>query len=183
MSDTEIKKLNRREFLAYMMAGSIGLLGIQATGIALWYATPDYYDENTYILKTVPRELYRSVPANIISDTPQGRFRFWLSYSAKGLVAFHKECPFRSTLYAWVNNYGQFVCPACGSKYERDGTYVEGPASHDLNRYALKIITQNRIYDSDEAGNPIPVSLNSIEEIQVIVGKLIQGSPREMNPI
>lgn len=178
MSDTEIKKMNRREFLAYMMAGSMGLLGIQTTGIALWYAVPIHYQQNIFVIKPVPTSLSRFSPTNMRSDTTKLSVPFWLSYSASGMVALHKECPARRCLYAWVNNNGRFECPCSGSKFELDGTYIEGPSPRSLDRYELKVITKHRIYETNEIGDPIRVSLNNIEEIHVNVGKLIQRGSR-----
>ncbi len=179
MSNTsDIKKMNRREFLAYMMAGSVSLLGVQATGVAVWFALPDYEKANTYILKTIPPKLSEDIPARIIAKNAQSKFRFWLSHTDQGLMAFALECPFRQmTQYAWVQNFENFICPSCGSKFTKEGVHVQGPASRHLDRHPLKIMTTtNKVYESDKSGNPIMVALNEIKEIHVNVGKLIRGN-------
>lgn len=160
-----------------MMAGSVGLLGIQGTGIALWYALPDYA-ENIFVIKTIPDSLSHFAPVNVVSHTTKPQVRFWLNYSDSGLAAFHKKCPVRQTLYAWVGNNERFECPSCGSKFELGGSYIEGPARGNLDRFALKVITRNGTLKSNEAGDPIRVSLDTIEEVHVNVGKVIKSASR-----
>lgn len=179
MSDTDqARKMNRREFLAYMMAGSVSLLGVQSTGLAVWFALPDFDAENTYVLNSVPNNLRLDMPSKIIAQDGARRFRFWLSYTSHGLQAFAIRCPFKEVSeYAWVARHtpARFICPDCGSRFAANGQHVYGPSPRNLDRYPLKIVAQNQTYISNDLGSPIQLNLAEIQEIRVNVGRLIRG--------
>lgn len=43
---------------------------------------------------------------------------------------------------------GAFNCPSCGSSFAVDGEYLDGPAPHSLNRYAVAISGQYVVADT-----------------------------------
>jgi len=61
-------------------------------------------------------------------------------------------------LIKWVPSNGRFEDPCGGSKFEIDGTWIEGPAPRGLDRY--------------------PVAIDSAGAVTVNLWNLIEGDPR-----
>jgi cytochrome b6-f complex iron-sulfur subunit len=84
-------------------------------------------------------------------------------------------------LYAWVDSTVRFECPCHGSKYEEDGTYIEGPAPRDLDRFRVVITDgQGNLVDetvttktSPGYGAPIPSPVDGTLVIKVDTGMKI----------
>ncbi len=99
----------------------------------------------TYTVGTVSEKLPR--PTRPPVNYPD--LKFWLvnvgpKEAAKGggiegLMALYKVCVHLGCLYAWVDSTVRFECPCHGSKYQADGTYIEGPAPRDLDRFRVVI--------------------------------------------
>jgi cytochrome b6-f complex iron-sulfur subunit len=96
----------------------------------------------------------------------------------QGMVGIYKVCTHLGCLYKWVPPNSRFECPCHGSKFELDGTYIEGPAPRSLDRFEISIVDAdgNVLAQSDEEGNPLVVP-GGAAEIKVNTGKRIDGKP------
>lgn len=57
----------------------------------------------------------------------------------KGAVyAFALYCPHKKTALKWKSGDARFQCPKHKSKYQPDGTFIEGKATRGMDRYALR---------------------------------------------
>jgi cytochrome b6-f complex iron-sulfur subunit len=107
------------------------------------------------------------------ADNPEGKF--WLSRTDEGVKALYKVCTHLGCLYKWVDTNDRFECPCHGSKFEADGTYIEGPAPRGLDQFALAALDAdgNELASSEDiSGVPLP---DETAEIQVDTGDKIQG--------
>ena len=108
------------------------------------------------------------------ADNPEGKF--WLIQTDDGVRALYKVCTHLGCLYKWVDTNDRFECPCHGSKFEPDGTYIEGPAPRDLDQFAIAAV--------DADGNELikvednsPLRLpDGTTEIKVDTGNKVQGS-------
>uniref|UniRef100_UPI0035E42AE4 QcrA and Rieske domain-containing protein n=1 Tax=Thermoflexus sp. TaxID=1969742 RepID=UPI0035E42AE4 len=83
-------------------------------------------------------------------------------------------------LYKWVPSNFRFECPCHGSKFQLDGTYIEGPAPRDLDRFViyLKDASGRVVAQTDLKGDPLPVPDPNLI-IEVDTGKKILGKPAQ----
>jgi nitrite reductase/ring-hydroxylating ferredoxin subunit len=52
--------------------------------------------------------------------------------------AFALSCPHQNTGLKWNGDEGRFQCPKHKSKYQPDGTFIEGRATRGMDRHALR---------------------------------------------
>lgn len=71
------------------------------------------------------------------------RGRFWLLHNDDGLLAITNTCSHLECLFAWNGEVGSFVCPCHGSRFDRHGRVLSGPAKKNLQRYRLQLIDRN----------------------------------------
>ncbi len=161
-SGQQFRNISRREFLNYVWVGSMAIF-LAATGGAMFaFAMPRFQEGEfggTYTVGTVAEKL----PAPDAPPVNYPDLKFWLvnvgpKTAAKGggnqgLVALYKVCVHLGCLYAWVDSTVRFECPCHGSKYQEDGTYIEGPAPRDLDRF--------RIVIADGKGNKVTETVST----------------------
>jgi cytochrome b6-f complex iron-sulfur subunit len=147
-SAMQFRNISRREFLNYVWAGSLAIFMAASGGAMLAFAMPRFKEGEfggTYTVGTVAEKLPPP-------DSPPVNYpdlKFWLvnvgpqeaakGGGTEGLVALYKVCVHLGCLYAWVDSTVRFECPCHGSKYQEDGTYIEGPAPRDLDRFRVVI--------------------------------------------
>jgi cytochrome b6-f complex iron-sulfur subunit len=192
-SGQQFRNISRREFLNYVWAGSMAIFLAASGGAMFAFAMPRFNEGEfggMYTVGTVAEKL----PA---PDSPPVNFpdlKFWLvnvgpKEAAKGggiegLTALYKVCVHLGCLYAWVDSTVRFECPCHGSKYQADGTYIEGPAPRDLDRFRV-VITDGKgtlvnetvvTASSPGFGAPIPAPTDGSLVIKVDTGlKLDMG--------
>ena len=192
-SGMQFRNVSRREFLNYVWAGSLAIFMAASGGAMLAFAMPRFNEGEfggMYTVGTVAEKL----PA---PDSPPVNYpdlKFWLvnvgpTEAAKGggiegLMALYKVCVHLGCLYAWVDSTVRFECPCHGSKYQADGTYIEGPAPRDLDRFRVVItdgkgtlVTQTVVTKASPGyGAPIPAPTDGSLVIKVDTGiKLDMG--------
>jgi cytochrome b6-f complex iron-sulfur subunit len=194
-SGMQFRSVSRREFLNYVWAGSLAIFMAASGGAMLAFAMPRFREGEfggTFTVGTVAEKL----PA---ADSPPVNYpdlRFWLvnigpEEAAKGggiegLVALYKVCVHLGCLYAWVDSTVRFECPCHGSKYQVDGTYIEGPAPRDLDRFRVVITDgQGNLVNetvttktSPGFGAPIPAPTDGTLVIKVDTGMKVDLGKR-----
>ncbi len=166
--------VNRREFLNYAWGASIMLFMAEMGVVTYLYAMPRFKEGEfggtfTLDVSAVPPQGAPPV------DNPDGRF--WISHTPEGVKALYKVCTHLGCLYKWVGSNNRFECPCHGSKFEADGTYIEGPAPRDLDQFAVTALDAagNPVATSDD-GSPLPLPPDTVE-IKVDTGEKIRGKP------
>ena len=159
---------SRREFLYYIWGASMELLLGEAGAGLIWFALPRFKAGTfggTFNLASDVLPTFGSAPLNV----PEGRF--WLSNSDKGFVVLYGVCTHLGCLPKWVDVNNRFECPCHGSKFERDGLYIEGPAPRSLDRFKTTItFTDGTTETQDADGNPIDLAGREIASIAVDTG-------------
>lgn len=168
---------NRREFLFYIWGASLALFGAASGVSIIWFLLPRF-DEGEF--GGIIRVGGSSIPAPDEPPYNEAVGKFFLSNSEEGLVAIYKVCTHLGCLYAWVEANGRYECPCHGSKFERNGTWIEGPAPRSLDRFNMTIsLASGGTLTSNETGDPIPVpDLADIQEVVVDTGARIKRAGR-----
>lgn len=184
MVDTAVENpvpVNRREFLFYIWGASMALTLAGSGGAVLWFAYPrfragEFGGDFAFDASEIPST--DAAP----EDHPDGRF--WLVNTDAGVLALYKVCVHLGCLYKWVPNNNRFECPCHGSKYQRDGTYIEGPAPRSLDRFIVDVVdasgsvlaeTKSGDANSDPtAGGPVEVP-SGAAQLLIHTGKKVKG--------
>jgi len=148
--------MNRREFVNWMSAGAMAV----SLPVAIAACTPKSNSSQTvtdstgadetapnreasgeFVLVGTTAELVQqgyitnenalSTPVVVIQDPTH----------SEGLIALSAKCTHTGCTVAWQEDL--FACPCHGSKFNPDGSVVEGPASQPLAPYAAKLEGDN----------------------------------------
>jgi cytochrome b6-f complex iron-sulfur subunit len=168
--------LNRREFLMYAWGASIALL-LAGSGIStFFFILPRFKAGEFGGTFSVPVSQF---PAEGAPPIPNDEGKYWLVHTQQGYNVLYKVCTHLGCLYKWENSTDRFECPCHGSKFHLDGTYIEGPAPRNLDRFKLAVVDGSGtvIAQNDAKGDPIPVSdPNAV--VQIDTGSRIKGQPK-----
>ena len=169
----ESPPLSRREFLYYIWGASMALLLAGSGGALLWYGYPRFREGEFGGLFTLAAN---SLPAPDSGPVEYPEVKLWLVNTNQGALGIYKVCTHLGCLYKWVPTNTRFECPCHGSKFELDGTYVEGPAPRDLDRFEIIALDANgnELARTDADGNPVTLPPDTAE-IKVNTGKRIDG--------
>jgi len=173
--------LNRREFLLYIWTSSM-VLSLAATGgVVLWFAYPRFRaGEFGGVFKIDATK----IPSPDAAPEGHSDGRFWLVNTGDGVLALYVVCVHLGCLYKWVPSNNRFECPCHGSKYQRDGTYIEGPAPRNLDRFVVESVdssgkalatTKSGDANSDPTvGGPVAVPDGTVT-LNIETGSKIRG--------
>jgi Rieske Fe-S protein len=70
--------------------------------------------------------------------------------------AFSLACPHQNTALKWDADDHRFQCPKHHSRYQPDGTFIEGRATRSMDRFALRrdgeqlVVNLDELYRQDE---------------------------------
>lgn len=195
--------MTRREFLYYIWGASMALLTAEATGAILWFALPRFKAGEFGSTFTVD---VAKLPQPDSGPVPYNEGKFWLVHlgpneaqkrqargnspqgTKPGIVALYKVCTHLGCLYKWVDLNNRFECPCHGSKFNLNGTWIEGPAPRNLDRFVIQAVdADGNVLAETPLGNPDaatsgPVPGDPIEippgTVQLIVdtGKRVRGA-------
>ncbi len=168
---------SRREFLYYIWLASLLLLLGQSGAAFVWFIFPRFKEGEfggTFAFNPEDIPAADSAPKSV----PAGRFHVTQT-SAGGLLALYAVCTHLGCLPKWVALNSRFECPCHGSKYELDGTWIEGPAPRSLDRFVLTITyTDGEQVVTPDDGSPIRLDPNkTVAAVAVNTGRRILGQP------
>ncbi|MEP6730489.1 MAG: Rieske (2Fe-2S) protein [bacterium] len=69
--------------------------------------------------------------------------------AAGKVYAFSLGCPHQNTALRWNDGEKQFTCPKHKSHYRADGTFIDGRATRDMDRLAVRKDGQTLVVDVD----------------------------------
>jgi Rieske Fe-S protein len=169
--------ITRREFLTYIWAASMALFMAEAGGVAILFVLPRFRaGEFGGIFRLGSARAVLPPVGEGPREHPDARF--WLVHTEKGALALYKVCTHLGCLYKWVPSNFRFECPCHGSKFQLDGTYIEGPAPRDLDRFVIRLrdAAGRVVAQTNPQGDPLPIPSSELV-IEVDTGTRILGRP------
>jgi len=167
--------VTRREFLNYAFLGSLGIFVVVLTGATLIFAFPRFgVGEFGGIFDL--GQAGNVVPPTAVAPASNTPSRSWISNTEEGVLALYNVCVHLGCLYGWQPVTTRFECPCHGSKYQKDGTYIEGPAPRSLDRFVIRFTDADGVVlaETNVKGDPLPIpDANAI--MLVDTGKIILG--------
>jgi len=132
------KEMNRREFLTYAWGGALGLLTLQA-GVGMFFFMMPRFKAGEFggVFFIGPES---ALPPTSAPPDPFVAGKFWLVNTEDvGPKALYMVCTHLGCLYKWEQANNRFECPCHGSKFTREGFYIEGPAPRSLDTFVISI--------------------------------------------
>jgi cytochrome b6-f complex iron-sulfur subunit len=172
----EKKPINRREFLNFAWLVSIGFFTFTTAGVTYLFSLPRFREGEfggDFTVGTVG-----DLPG---PDAPPSNYpsvKLWISNTENGLMALYKVCTHLGCLYNWNTQEVKFICPCHGSQFQKDGSYIHGPAPRNLDRFVVRIESPDGqvLAETDTTtGAPIPIPDDPDAVIVVSTGTRVQG--------
>ena len=175
--------INRREFLTYGWAGALGLLTLES-GLATYQFMYPRFREDEFGGKFLLGDA--SVLPQIGFD-PEGNTtgKFWLINTDEGPRALYMVCTHLGCLYKWEPSNNRFECPCHGSKFNREGFYIEGPAPRSLDQFRIEVVQGDAVVaETIDVGDTIVAPALPAPDVDIVVdtGKRIPGKPKALSP-
>lgn len=175
-ADSEKTALSRREFLNLAWLASLGFFLLPVGGVTVLFAYPRFKAGEfggVFELGDVSAlpEIGRAPVANTTG-------KFWLTRTGDGVRALYKVCTHLGCIYNWQNVENKFLCPCHGSQFQKDGTYIQGPAPRSLDRFVMQILdpqTRTVLAETDAQGGPVVISDIPAGIVLVHTGRKILG--------
>ena len=165
---------SRREFLYYIWGASMALLLGQATAGLIWFSLPRFKEGTFGGVFDFAVTKFPETPGAPPASEPAGRFHV-IHAEDDSIVTLYGVCTHLGCLPKWVATNNRFECPCHGSKYQKDGHYIEGPAPRSLDRFLTTItFADGTTAVTDAAGDPIPLNDKQIVKIDINTGNRIK---------
>ncbi len=133
-----MSEMSRRSFLTTAWKVSAGLLAAAGL-ITTWdMLKPHLAAGFDVIVKTVSPE---AVPANGVLVVPEARaYLVKIDDDDEDVIALSEVCSHLGCRVPYIDENDRFECPCHGSKFTREGNYIEGPAPRGMDEYATEVV-------------------------------------------
>src|SRR6202051_4117128 len=120
-------RCTRRETFVKLGLGTLAVAGCGAALFGYEFLSPNVLYEPSPIANAGPPD--RFPPGSLTPDPAAG---IYIVHAAEGFYALSAVCTHLGCLTAWKPELGIIACPCHGSKFNRDGTKIAGPAPRPL---------------------------------------------------
>ncbi|MEX1020345.1 MAG: Rieske 2Fe-2S domain-containing protein [Litorilinea sp.] len=141
-----VSEMNRREFMIYAWGAALGLLTLEVGVLSYLFMYPRFRAGEFGGQFFVPES---TVPAS--DSPPDGNpvGKFWMVSNEEGEPkALYMVCTHLGCLYKWEPSAFRFECPCHGSKFTKDGYFIEGPAPRSLDYFEVSVEGETIIVDT-----------------------------------
>ncbi|HVJ08531.1 MAG TPA: Rieske (2Fe-2S) protein [Acidisarcina sp.] len=121
------EEFDRRAFFAKLGLGSLGIAAVGTAAFAYEFLSPNVLYEPSPIINAGKPENYA-----LNSVTLDVNSAIYLVHSDEGFFALNAVCTHLGCLTAWKPELGIIACPCHGSKFNREGAKIAGPAPAPL---------------------------------------------------
>ncbi len=133
--------LTRRYFLEVVGVGAIGAAAAGSMVLTGTYLSPNVVKEPPTKFKAGPAENYP--PGSVTLDNEQ---KVYIVRAKEGyFYALSAVCTHLGCITNWKPEEGIVACPCHGSKFDREGTKIDGPAPRSLPRFAMSLDDQGQL--------------------------------------
>jgi len=119
--------LDRRQFFVRVGLGSLAVAGLGTAVFAYQFLSPNVLYEPSPVVNAGKPESYP--PDSVTLDPATGIF---IVRETQGFYALSAVCTHLGCLTVWKPELGIIACPCHGSKFNRDGAKIAGPAPKPL---------------------------------------------------
>lgn len=139
--DKKKELLTRRYFLESIGAGAIGIVAVGSIALTGEYLAPN-------VVKEPPTKFKAGFPENYPPEsvTLNKEQKVFLVRAKEGyFYALSAVCTHLGCIVNWKSEDGIIACPCHGSKFDKEGRVLEGPAPRPLPRFSLSFDDQGQL--------------------------------------
>ena len=129
------EKFSRRHFLELVGGGAIGVAAVGSAVLTAQYLSPNVLHELPLKFKAGHVDEYPPDSLTLVVDQKSYVVRAKEGYFyAMSAVCTHLGC-----ITGWKSTEGIIACPCHGSRFDRQGNVIGGPAPRPLPRYLISL--------------------------------------------
>ena len=133
--------LSRRYFLEIVGGGAIGIAATGSAVLTAQFLSPNVLREPSMKFKAGPTENYP-----LDSVTLNKEQKVFIVRAKEGyFYAVSAVCPHLGCIANWKSEDGTIACPCHGSKFDKEGKIIEGPAPRSLPRFTIALDEQGHL--------------------------------------
>jgi cytochrome b6-f complex iron-sulfur subunit len=132
--------VSRRDFLNEITFGALGIAGVGSAVVTYGYLSPNVLFEPPTKFRAGSPDLY---PINTVTYLPDQQV--YIVRTGGGFYAVSAVCTHLGCITQWKPEADQIACPCHGSKFQRDGTKIEGPAPRALPHFSITVTADGEL--------------------------------------
>lgn len=149
----EANGVTRRDFLNEIALGALGIAGLGSVAVTYQYFSPNVLFEPPMSFRAGSPDLYPVNSVTFLQDQQVYIVRMPAGFYAVSAICTHLGC-----ITAWHPEHNLIECPCHGSKFERDGKKVAGPAPRPLPHFSITLtVDGDLLVDKLQTVNPSQV--------------------------
>jgi len=137
---TSGRAMRRRDFLNEISAAALGITGLGAAVVSVNYISPNVLFEPPSRFRVGMPEDY---PVNSVSFLREQQI--YIVRTAEGFTALSAVCTHLGCITEWRADDNLVACPCHGSKFNREGIKVAGPAPRPLPHLSVQLAPDGQI--------------------------------------
>jgi cytochrome b6-f complex iron-sulfur subunit len=126
--------VSRRDFLNEIAFSALGIAGVGSAVVTYRYLSPNVLFEPPTKFRAGSPDLYPLDSVTFLQDQ-----QVYIARIAQGFCAVSAVCTHLGCITQWHPEDNLIECPCHGSKFERDGTKVAGPAPRPLPHFLITL--------------------------------------------
>jgi cytochrome b6-f complex iron-sulfur subunit len=130
----------RREFLNEIAASALGIAGLGSVIVTYQYLSPNVLFEPPTTFRAGAPDLYPMNSVTFLQDQQVYIVRTAQGFYAVSAVRTHLGC-----ITQWTPQDDLIECPCHGSRFQRDGTKVAGPAPQPLPHFNISLTAEGEL--------------------------------------
>jgi len=124
----------RRDFLNEISFSALGIAAIGSAVVTYRYLSPNVLFEPPTTFRAGSPDLY---PVNSVTYLPNQQV--YIVRMEGGFYAVSAVCTHLGCITQWKPDLNQIACPCHGSKFNPEGTKIEGPAPRPLPHFQISL--------------------------------------------
>lgn len=133
-------EVTRRDFFNEITGAALGIVGLGATVVTVKFLSPNVLFEPPTKFRAGAPDDYPVNSVTYLRDQ-----QVYIVRMPEGFYAVSAECPHLGCITAWKPEEDLIACPCHGSKFQKDGAKVAGPAPRPLPHFAIRLMPDGEL--------------------------------------
>ncbi len=133
-------EISRRDFFNEVAVAALGVAGLGAAAVTYRYLSPNVLFEPPSSFRVGTPDDYPVNSVTFIQDQ-----QVYIVRVSEGIYAVSAVCTHLGCITQWNTQDDLIECPCHGSKFQRNGTKVAGPAPRPLPHFAIRLTPDGQL--------------------------------------